>query len=332
MTNPLNIPPELAAVPNWVCWRAEPNKDPAKKPLKVPYSARAGYRASSVDRADWCTFGEAMAASGNYSGIGFVLDGSGLAGVDIDHCVTDGTPDPAALALLDKLGAAYVELSPSGTGLRAFGHAPNLPSGVAGKLHGMHVELYTSGRYLTVTGNTLRRGPLGPLVGFAELAQEVRGGLPTLPALPGPRPPVEVTTELLAELQSAIKVLDADERDQWVRAGMALKELGDAGRTLWLEWSQRSDKFDAEDADRVWASFEPDRTGHAAIFAAAQRAGWVNPKARGYEALFGAAAPVAVPDFRADRPDAPTDKPRHEVILVNGADLKPEPVRWLWPG
>lgn len=30
--------------------------------------------------------------------------------------------------------------------------------------------------------------------------------------------------------------------------------------------------------------------------------------------------------------DVPPHRPRHEVILTNGADLTPEPVRWLWPG
>lgn len=28
--------------------------------------------------------------------------------------------------------------------------------------------------------------------------------------------------------------------------------------------------------------------------------------------------------------DVPPHRPRHEVILINGADLTPEPVRWLW--
>src|SRR5690606_13336912 len=53
--------------------------------------------------------------------------------------------------------------------------------------------------------------------------------------------------------------------------------LGERGRALWLEWSQTSDKFDPADAARVWDSFTADHTGYQAVFAAAQRSGWVNP-------------------------------------------------------
>ena len=39
--------------------------------------------------------------------------------------------------------------------------------------------------------------------------------------------------------------------------GMACRDgLGDAGLPLWLEWSQRSDKFRLRDAQIVWRSFK----------------------------------------------------------------------------
>ncbi len=171
-------------MPNWVTWKAEGGPD--EKPRKVPYTPqrRRNSRASSTDPKSWGTFEHAQEAYmfGNRTGIGIVLDGSGLVGVDIDHCVTDGTPDPAALALLDSLDAAYVELSPSGTGLRAFGYADNLKSGAKGKLNGLDVELYSTGRYLTLTGHTIKTGSLGQMVGFTELADLIRSDRKVNPA------------------------------------------------------------------------------------------------------------------------------------------------------
>jgi hypothetical protein len=165
----------LRALHRWVCWRSEQGR-------KVPYNAKiSNDRASSTDPTTWASFEEAQVAylerqgeSDAYSGVGFVLNGDGLAGIDIDHCVADGATNPAAIALLDSLGAAYIEVSPSGTGLRAFGYASKLDSGCKGTYNNLAVELYSTGRYLTLTGKAIKAGAIGPLVGFAELAQHIR--------------------------------------------------------------------------------------------------------------------------------------------------------------
>jgi primase-polymerase (primpol)-like protein len=175
------IPAELRQLPRWVTWRAE-SKGGESKPTKMPYRTDLpNVRASSTDPDTWGTFEQAEAAylDGDRTGVGLVLDGSGdLAGVDIDGCrdADTGTIAPAALALLERLGAAYVEVSPSGTGLRAFGYAPPLTTGCAGTLDGLKVELYSKGRYLTLTGEPIKAGPLAPLQGFGELAQRIRAG------------------------------------------------------------------------------------------------------------------------------------------------------------
>lgn len=170
-----SIPAELRQIPRWVCWRNEQGR-------KVLYDAKSlQSRASSIDPQTWTTFEEAETAflervgeDDAFTGVGIVLDGDGLAGIDIDHCVVNGNPDPAALALLDKLGAAYVEISPSGTGLRAFGYAEQLDSGCKGKHDGLDVELYSTGRYLTITGHAIKSGPIGQLQGFQALADRIR--------------------------------------------------------------------------------------------------------------------------------------------------------------
>jgi primase-polymerase (primpol)-like protein len=96
------IPAELQLLPRWVTWRAEVHA-PGEKPRKVPYAPDCiDTRASSTDEATWGTFLQAEAAflDGDRTGVGIVLNGDGLVGVDLDACVTDGKPSPEALALL----------------------------------------------------------------------------------------------------------------------------------------------------------------------------------------------------------------------------------------
>ncbi|MYM97903.1 DUF3987 domain-containing protein [Duganella vulcania] len=171
-----NIPLALRNEARWVAWRAE--GPTGQKPIKMPYDPSLPQaRAKVDDPTSWGTFSQAVAAfeEGGYTGIGIVLDGSGLVGIDLDNCVVNGKIDPAAQMLLDSVGATYIELSPSGTGLRAFGYAENLSSGVNREYNGLKVEMYSRGRYLTVTGHYVENGAVGPLLGFSELADRIRG-------------------------------------------------------------------------------------------------------------------------------------------------------------
>lgn len=178
-----NIPEELRKIERWVTWRAEGAPD--EKPRKVPYSPKGSYRASSTSPATWGTFEQASSAyqSGNMTGIGIVLNGDELCGVDIDHCVSQGVPDPLALEVLDSMAAAYIEISPSGTGLRALGYAqPKDRAGCKGKIKHLDVELYSTARYLTLTGKTLKCEPLQPFNWFNEIAEKLRNGRKVDPA------------------------------------------------------------------------------------------------------------------------------------------------------
>lgn len=172
-----NIPSELRQLPRWVTWKAEGLE--GEKPRKIPYAPdRPNTRASSTDPDTWGSFMQAKAAfyDSDCTGIGFVLNNDGIVGVDIDNCIQDGKVSDDALALLEWMGAQYVEVSPSGSGLRAFGYAPPLERGCRGKLHGLDVELYSTGRYLTLTGNVIKSGgALARLHHFEEVAQELRG-------------------------------------------------------------------------------------------------------------------------------------------------------------
>ena len=139
------MPTELCSIPRWVVW----------KDAKVPYRATAvNGKASVTDPCTWSTFLQAQTAyeEGDYHGVGFVLAGDGIVGVDLDKCVQDGEPMPAALGLMDRVGCQYIELSPSGTGLRGFGYGHNI-RGRRGRLDDINIELYATKRYLTVTGH-----------------------------------------------------------------------------------------------------------------------------------------------------------------------------------
>jgi len=169
MINPLfdNIPLELRRYDHWVVW----------KDKKVPYDpTRPNSKAKVTDPYSWGSYDQADAAysEGGWDGVGFVLTGNGIAGVDLDNCVIDGIPKPEAMNLLADLEAAYIEYSPSGNGLRAFGFAKNLDKGVIGQLDGLSVELYTSGRYLTATGHVIKNEPFRELVGFHDVAKKIR--------------------------------------------------------------------------------------------------------------------------------------------------------------
>lgn len=161
-----SVPAELVGLNRWLVWKGK----------KVPYNASApSMNASSTDPETWSSFDLACTTyeEGGFDGIGFALNGDGLVGVDLDKCVIDGKPSDAALNLLDRIGCGYVEFSPSGTGLRGFGYGPVI-KGARGQLDGVNVELYSAGRYLTVTGHPVRDEPIKQLPGFVEVAEAIK--------------------------------------------------------------------------------------------------------------------------------------------------------------
>jgi len=81
----------------------------------------------------------------------------------------------------------------------------------------------------------------------------------------------------IQHLRSALNHLRSDDREDWIKTGMALKSLGDIGRGLWLNWSMSSDKYEPHNASKTWDSFAPEKLDYRFVFAEAQRQGWVNP-------------------------------------------------------
>ena len=65
----------------------------------------------------------------------------------------------------------------------------------------------------------------------------------------------------VAEIKAALEYVPSDDRDEWLYIGMALHNTQDllgaaACFNLWCEWSKKSSKYDANDQNRVWASFD----------------------------------------------------------------------------
>lgn len=145
------IPLELKQLPHWVGWKymQRPGEDHKRK---VPINAMDGQPAKSNDPTTWCDFDTACLGKERFGldGIGFMFSGDGIFGIDIDHCYDPETRelDPAAAEIIETV-QSYTELSPSGTGIHILCKGA-LPEGR--KRRGA-VEMYSTLRYFTVTGN-----------------------------------------------------------------------------------------------------------------------------------------------------------------------------------
>lgn len=124
---------------HWVLW----TKD------KAPHQIN-GKLARSNDPNTWSSFAHALKCfdSSKYQGIGFMFAGSGITGIDIDHCIEDGQLSTLAQEMIDQCNS-YTEKSPSGTGIHIY------MQGVVPKAIKKEIEMYSEGRYFTVTGDKL---------------------------------------------------------------------------------------------------------------------------------------------------------------------------------
>jgi len=150
-----NIPEELKALP-WAVWKAEPRAGQPGKFNKAPRSPKNGYRIGADKPNLFGTYVEAVAAysCGYFTGVGVLLTGNGIVGVDIDDAKETLKNDQAIREWLKRAvsSGAYVERSPSNTGLRLFLEGETIKRGSKrGKL-----EIYHDLRFITVTGHLLK--------------------------------------------------------------------------------------------------------------------------------------------------------------------------------
>lgn len=280
------LPETLSTTPRWLVWREQPHPKRADKKRKVPVYSSGHQRNGRMDTADdlacLTSIEDALAAAQKLgaSGIGFAVCGDGIGGLDLDGILDEnGELIPSHpgydLAVQAEIEGVYMEVSPSGRGLRAFGPCDDLTAYSA-----QGVEFWGQRRFLTVTG-TVWANPNGwaSLNGIRSTLKAPVNDRETGQGREGLEGPGIITPKVLDELTSALRAIPADERELWVKIGHALKTLpNEKGKALWLEWSATCpEKFDEADAEAKWASFRPISTDHRAVFAEAQRHGWENP-------------------------------------------------------
>jgi len=149
---------ELAEYPNFVVWRYTVVDGQRKKP---PFNPNTNYPASPTNAATWGTLESALdaLATGKYQGIGFMLSHSPFSGIDLDHCINDGTLQPWAQEIIEALDT-YTEYSPSWKRSTGTGGVHLLIEGKppASKKVG-NIEVYGEKHYLTITTNHLEGTP-----------------------------------------------------------------------------------------------------------------------------------------------------------------------------
>ena len=148
------IPHELQDYQQWVCWTRV-----NRTRTKLPISPATGKVASCTDPRTWGSYRQARVAVSRLrlDGIGFVFTTADpYTGIDLDHCRTNEDDlEPWAAAIVERLHS-FTEWSPSGEGLHILVKA-SLPECAGRRTSG--IELYSSGRYFTITGDQLERTP-----------------------------------------------------------------------------------------------------------------------------------------------------------------------------
>lgn len=154
--DPNGVPEELRKIPRWVCWRYE-NRNGSW--TKVPVSLSTGRAIDVNNPANWAGFAEAVEALQRFpdsAGVGFVFNGDGYCGIDLDACIdARSVLSPEAHRILKDF-SSYTEYSPSGTGVKIFvrGVKPAGAKCTSGAVVGIKkVEIYDDKRFFTVTGH-----------------------------------------------------------------------------------------------------------------------------------------------------------------------------------
>ena len=151
-----HIPIDLKKTPRWVLWRlVEVGEENNRRWSKLPMQAN-GQSASSTNPKTWSDFLTVQDAyqsqPDKWDGIGFVFsEDDNLVGIDLDDVYDhqQGRFINAAMQQLATQIDGYMEVSPSGTGVKIFTRASEF---AAHADHSIGFEAYSKGRYFTVTG------------------------------------------------------------------------------------------------------------------------------------------------------------------------------------
>ena len=144
-----NIPQELRAVKNWVCWDE----------TKIPKNPYTGGNSQPNNPDTWSDFETAIAAVKKYGfrGCGFMFDSSHpYFGIDLDKCLDNADFVDEFVETLQS----YTEISQSGKGVHIICRG-TLPDGARRR---GNVEMYCDKRYFAMTGNLYADGKYREIV------------------------------------------------------------------------------------------------------------------------------------------------------------------------
>jgi len=256
-----NIPMELKRIPRWVLWRlVEVGEEDNRRWSKMP-TQPSGLPASSTNPKTWADFLTIQAAYQNtpekFAGIGFVFTAQdNIIGVDLDDCYdadSSAFTNAALQHIADSING-YMEVSPSGTGVKIFTRATIAASHVD---HSIGLEIYPASRFFTVTGHHIS----GTL---PDDEQDLTGIVPprtitrTGDTFADYTPPLEdydlqrVESEVLAHLTDY-------GYDDWLKVGMVLHHQfgGDVEACeAWDRWSQNGAGYHAHACENKWKTFK----------------------------------------------------------------------------
>ncbi|MEP3055584.1 AAA family ATPase [Ascidiaceihabitans sp.] len=196
-----NIPDDLRSYPQWIC------HDAAKRPI----NPHTGQLADVSDAATWSAFDHACAAcdAGIGVGIGFVFTNADpFVGIDLD--VIEGAGPSEGQQRIFAAFKTYTEQSPSGRGLHIIAKGHVAEGGVRNS--GLGVEVYSSGRYFTFTGNVVRADPIADCQSLVDaLCDEIRPRSDAVSnEMPDPSPAPHLADK---ELEARIKEGSANRRN-----------------------------------------------------------------------------------------------------------------------
>ena len=171
MVNSKNIPKYLKENANFCNWKYETRDGNL---TKVPYNPHTMNKASVNNLNTFTDFSFVINALNNFDGIGIRVDGKIIA-IDLDHCIEEGKICSWAEEIVSHFQDTYIEISPSGKGLRIILLAPDNYSYDKDKYYikKNNVEVYVAGatnRFVTLTGNEIQKTDVvGNIDGFQWL-------------------------------------------------------------------------------------------------------------------------------------------------------------------
>ena len=256
-----NIPIDLKKTPRWVLWRlVEVGDEGNKRWSKLPMQA-TGQAASSTNPATWTDFisvQDAYTSSPTrFDGIGFVFsEDDNLVGIDLDDVYDhqQGRFINAAMQQLADQVDGYMEVSPSGTGVKIFTRSQAFSAHTD---HAIGFEAYSKGRYFTVTGHALSGA-------IPQEAQDLTSIIPertmraTGDAFGDYTAPLEdwdiarVEAELLDHY-------DDYGYESWIKVGMIMHHQfgGDIEACeAWDRWSSKGASYHTNACENKWRTFK----------------------------------------------------------------------------